>query len=69
MTPKDEGYGSMMREIWKRSASQPAGYKSAKMIPTWWDQNNHWIGQVCWALVVAFFGIEIIILYGTKWPR
>ena len=62
-------YGSNHREMMKEILSKSAGERRARYVPTFWDKNHAWIGQLCWAIVGAFVGVEVIILYGTRWPR
>jgi 23S rRNA maturation-related 3'-5' exoribonuclease YhaM len=43
--------------------------RRARYVPTLWDKHHAFIGGLLYAVVAAFVGIEVIIMYGTRWPR
>lgn len=64
MIPRDDGYGSMMREVLKKSMSRPSGYRPSRMIPTWWDRNGELIRIILWSVATLGGFCCVILAYG-----
>jgi hypothetical protein len=66
----NDSYGSMMREVMKKSMSKAAGtYRPAKLIPTWWDRNGNFVGVVCWVIVILAVFTELLWMWVKSLPR